>query len=252
MRGPGSGPWCPWCLGLPSCPWTPRHDPRWSWRSWLQGRDAGGAASSSFGVNLSVNFRDRHEVTHGVDHAPDLGAVLLDDHVTDPLEAERAQGVALVRLAADGGLRLLDLQARHHCAPAACAFAASMPSALALSNARGAMSSTAMPRRAATASGSSRERRAAIVACTMLIWFEEPSDLLSTSWMPAHSSTARTGPPAITPVPGAAGRRSTTPAAFSPWTGCGIVPWMRGTRKKFFFASSTPLAIAAGTSLALP
>ena len=29
-------------------------------------------------------------------------------------------------------------------------------------------------------------------------------------------------------------------------------PAMRGTRKKDFLASSTPLAIAAGTSLALP
>ena len=28
--------------------------------------------------------------------------------------------------------------------------------------------------------------------------------------------------------------------------------WIRGTLKKFFLASSTPLAIAAGTSLALP
>src|SRR5690606_10617314 len=62
----------------------------------------------------------------------------------------------------------------------------------------------------------------------------------------------RTGPPAMTPVPGDAGRRNTTPAAASPVTGCGIVFWMRGTRKKFFLASSTPLAIAAGTSLALP
>ena len=44
----------------------------------------------------------------------------------------------------------------------------------------------------------------------------------------------------------------TTPAAFSPWTGCGMVPWIRGTVKKCFLASSTPLAIAAGTSLALP
>ena len=42
------------------------------------------------------------------------------------------------------------------------------------------------------------------------------------------------------------------PAAASPWIGCGIAPWMRGTLKKCFFASSTPLAIAAGTSLALP
>ena len=70
--------------------------------------------------------------------------------------------------------------------------------------------------------------------------------------MPAHSSTARTGPPAMTPVPGDAGRSMTTPAAASPWTGCGMVPWMRGTLKNAFLASSTPLAIAAGTSLALP
>src|SRR5690348_18118441 len=46
--------------------------------------------------DMSVDLLDRHEVTDGVDHAPDLGAVLLDDHVTDPLEAQRAQGVALV------------------------------------------------------------------------------------------------------------------------------------------------------------
>jgi hypothetical protein len=44
----------------------------------------------------------------------------------------------------------------------------------------------------------------------------------------------------------------TTPAAASPTIGCGMVPWMRGTLKKFFLASSTPLAMAAGTSLALP
>src|ERR1700750_1644758 len=63
--------------------------------------------------DMSVNLLDRHQVTDGVDHAPDLGAVLLDDHVTDPLETQRAQGLALVLLAADGGLLLLDLQARH-------------------------------------------------------------------------------------------------------------------------------------------
>ena len=56
----------------------------------------------------------------------------------------------------------------------------------------------------------------------------------------------------MTPVPGAAGRSMTTPAAASPVMGCGMVPWIRGTLKKCFLASSTPLAIAAGTSLALP
>src|SRR6478752_8841545 len=199
---------------------------------------------------MSVDLLDRHQVADGVDHAPDLGAVLLDDHVTDPLETQRAKGVALVLLAADAGLLLLDLEACHQ--EATSWLTPSGTSAFALSSAAGATSSTGRPRRAATVSGSSRERRASTVACTMLIWLEEPSDLLSTSWMPAHSSTARTGPPAITPVPGAAGRSMTTPAAFSPCTGCGIVPCERGTRKKFFLASSTPLAIAAGTSLALP
>ena len=86
----------------------------------------------------------------------------------------------------------------------------------------------------------------------MLMELSEPSDLDRTSWIPAHSRTARTAPPAMTPVPGLAGRSMTTPAAFSPWIGCGMVPWIRGTLKKFFLASSTPLAIAAGTSLALP
>src|SRR5680860_370392 len=126
---PGSGPWIPWYRDQRSCPWRPHHDPRGSWRSWPRGPGASDAASSSFGVNLSVNFRDRHEVTDGVDHAPELGTVLFDDHVTNPLEPQRAQSVALVLLAADGGLRLLDLQARHHWAPAGWAFAASMPSA---------------------------------------------------------------------------------------------------------------------------
>ena len=63
---------------------------------------------------------------------------------------------------------LLDLEARHHW----------LTSARALSSAAGATSSTGRPRRAATASGSSSERSASTVACTMLIWFDEPSDLL--------------------------------------------------------------------------
>src|SRR6059036_2203524 len=191
---------------------------------------------------MSVHLFDGDQVPDRLEHASDLGTVLLDDHVADALETKRPEGVPVVLLAADRRPLLLDLEPCHH----------AVASARAFSRAAGATSSTASPRRAATASGASRERSASTVACTMLIWFEEPSDLLSTSWIPAHSSTARTGPPAITPVPGAAGRSSTTPAAFSPWTGCGMVPWIRGTRKKCFLASSTPLAIAAGTSLALP
>ncbi len=86
----------------------------------------------------------------------------------------------------------------------------------------------------------------------MLIWFDEPSDLERMSLIPAHSTSARTGPPAMTPVPGAAGLSSTTPAPSSPITWCGIVVPIMVTSNIFLRASSTPFWIAAGTSLALP
>ena len=49
------------------------------------------------------------------------------------------------------------------------------------------------------------------VAFAILIGFVVPSDFASTSRMPPSSSTARTPPPAITPVPGEAGLRKTRP-----------------------------------------
>ena len=70
--------------------------------------------------------------------------------------------------------------------------------------------------------------------------------------MPASSSTARIGPPAITPVPGAAGFMKTRPAPTCRVTSCGIVRSTIGTVIIAFFACSTPLRIASGTSPALP
>ena len=70
--------------------------------------------------------------------------------------------------------------------------------------------------------------------------------------MPASSSTARTPPPAITPVPGEAGLRNTRPAPKTPVVWWVIVLPCLGTRKRSFFARSTPFWIASGTSLALP
>src|SRR5581483_3757785 len=93
--------------------------------------------------------------------------------LADLTQAQRAQAVPLLARPADLRLDLGDLQVRgHHAAPwlaAACA---------------------------------------ATVACTTLIGLDEPSERDSTSLIPAHSSTARTGPPAITPVPGLAGLSS--------------------------------------------
>ena len=54
--------------------------------------------------------------------------------------------------------------------------------------------------------------------------------------MPASSSTARTPPPAMTPVPGEAGLRSTRPEPNTPVTVCVIVEPCFGTRNRFFFA----------------
>src|SRR5690606_29992266 len=125
-----------------------------------------------------------------------LRVVLANHDIADSLEPEAAKRVALVLLFTNFGLDLCHLEARGHQAPAFAADAAAVASASARSRRAGTTWSTSSPRRAATARGSSSCLSASTVACTMLMVFDEPSDLLRTSWMPAHSSTARTGPPA--------------------------------------------------------
>src|SRR5215204_5798608 len=185
---------------------------------------------------------DVHQMRHRLDHSAHLGPIVAQRLIADPAQTQCSERVPLILLAARGAAHLADLELRHY----------ELTACRARRIAAGVTSSTVLPRRLATSSGCSSPCSAATVACTTLIAFAEPRDLASTSCTPAHSSTARADPPAMTPVPGEAGRSRTTPAAFSPCTGCGIVPWIRGTVKKCFFASSTPLAIAAGTSLALP
>ena len=80
----------------------------------------------------------------------------------------------------------------------------------------------------------------------------EPKLLVRTSLIPAASTTARTAPPAMTPVPGTAGIRSTRAAPNLPMTVCGIVPPLSWTRFICLWASLTPFSTAGGTSLALP
>src|SRR5699024_6852314 len=147
--------------------------------------DAVGAPSAPRCRSRSLSRRDGHRVGDRADHAPELRAVLLDDGVADPLQAQAAHRLTVHVLGTDGRPHLGHLQTGHH-APAFWARAAARTRSMSA----GATSSTALPRRAATASGCSRPLRAATVACTMLIALSEPSDLLSTSWMPAHSRTA--------------------------------------------------------------
>jgi len=72
------------------------------------------------------------------------------------------------------------------------------------------------------------------------------------SFTPQQPSTARTGPPAMTPVPDVAGLSSTRPAPCWPMISCGMVVPSRGTSTITRLAASTALRTASETSLALP
>src|SRR5262249_38641366 len=91
-----------------------------------------------------------------------------------------------------------------------------------------------------------------MVAVRTLCGLLVPSVLVRMSWTPAASSTGRTAPPAMTPVPGTAGFRNTRPAPKWPVISQGIVVSRRGTKIRSFFACSTALRMASGTSWALP
>src|SRR3954469_9619604 len=109
-----------------------------------------------------------------------------------------------------------------------------------------------MPRRALSSSAECRPRSASIVARVTFTGFVEPWILARMSRIPAASTTARTEPPAMTPVPCDAGFSSTDDAENVWRTSWGIVVPTIGMRMRFFLASSTPLRIASGTSPALP
>src|SRR5213079_2604078 len=68
----------------------------------------------------------------------------------------------------------------------------------------------------------------------------------------AEAATARTPPPAITPVPGDAGRNSTRAPSYSPITSLGIVFSFNETFSMALRAASEAFRIASDTSLALP
>src|SRR5690348_4662735 len=112
--------------------------------------------------------------------------------------------------------------------------------------------STAMPRISATAARSRSDSRATMVAFTTLCGLRRPIDLVSTLGMPQAVMTARTAPPAITPVPSRAGFNSTCELAKQPSTWCGIVVSGALTLRRAFFAASIPLRMAEGTSFAFP
>src|SRR4051812_42060795 len=202
---------------------------------------------------------DPHQVTDAVHHAAGLRRVLDLDRLADAAQPERTQRVELRLVRA---VLALDLRHLHDAGASSAASAVPFdspptgaPSSVSVAARSPPRPSTWLidrPRSSATSSGVRRDCRPATVALTRLIGFCEPSDLLRMSWIPASSSTARTPPPAMTPVPSEAGLRNTLPEPNSPVTVWVIVEPCFGTRNRFFFARSTPFWIASGTSLALP
>src|SRR3954470_10561709 len=156
-----------------------------------------------------------------VDHAPRLRRVLDVDRLADATQAERAQRGQLALVGPVLGLDLRHLHAGASVASASASGSGSAGGAPSIVSAETAPASslptrprtalTDRPRSSATSSGLRSCCRPVIVAFTRLIGFCEPSDFDRMSCRPASSSTARTPPPAMTPVPAEAGLSSTRP-----------------------------------------
>ena len=115
------------------------------------------------------------------------------------------------------------------------------------------MARTRTPRRAPSSSAECRLRSASIVARVTLTGLVEPWTLARMSWMPGGLDDGADG--AAGDDAGAlGGGLEHAPCSRRDWTrtSCGIVVPTIGIRIRFFFASSTPLRIASGTSPALP
>ena len=131
------------------------------------------------------------------------GDVLALDLVPDAAQPEAAQNLAVRGHGTDRAADLADtnrLRLAHLCAPPLRSAPRPPSPAARRCSRRGARSTV---RSFSSASN---------VALTTLCGLVVPSDLVRMSWMPADSITARTGPPAMTPVPADAGLSSTRPA----------------------------------------
>src|SRR5918997_4878565 len=161
-----------------------------------------------------------------LDHTAHLRRVAMHSRVAYTLQTQSPDRPLVLAQRADNALGLRDLQGAHNVifTPRDC-------------------SMVALERRLLSPCSVARTKLTAVV---------EPRAFVSTSLTPASSSTARTAPPAITPVPSEAGLSITDELSNLPSTSCGIVVLRIGTSNISRFALSWPLAIAAGTVFALP
>ena len=119
------------------------------------------------------------------DHAKDCRITVQDYIRADLIKSQGMCSLDLVRLSADCAFNQLNFDFTSHFQPH--------------------ISFRVLPLSAAIFLASIMLSNPEKTALTMLMLFFVPRDLLKISVTPTASITARTGPPAITPVPGAAG-----------------------------------------------
>src|SRR5919199_1422754 len=161
-----------------------------------------------------------------MDHTAYLRRIFVHPRIPDMLEAQGSDRSLVILHRTDNALRLCDLQGAH--------------------------SVIFTPRERSMSAFVRRFLRPCSVARTRFTAVVEPKAFVSTSLTPASSMTARTAPPAITPVPSDAGLSMTEELSNLPSTSCGMVVLRIGTWNMLALARSWPLLIAAGTVLALP
>src|SRR5205807_5728129 len=130
---------------------------------------------------------------NGADHAANCRCVVMLDDIIRSAESERFDRALMIEKRIVHAFSLFDTELLHLCYPLK-------------------TFESEIPLRSAVEDASERFSSADIVAFTKLCGFDEPCDFVRISCTPASSSTARTPPPAISPVPGEAGLRKTLPA----------------------------------------
>src|SRR4029079_3529779 len=201
-----------------------------AWRGCAGFREWRLSSSAMWLVVLSLRARRLHR-----DEVGDLAELALElrpgrvlGGPADLAQAERAQRAAVLLRLSDRRPGLGHDDARHDStasgsgvsatAAASSRGAATAVGLAAASSARGVRDSGStsemdFPRERATSSGRRSRLRPSTVAFAMLIGLVGPMLFASTARIAASSSTARTPPPAITPVPSLAGRRTTRAAS---------------------------------------
>src|SRR5580704_6013500 len=162
----------------------------------------------------SIRFFHSHKVADFQDHTANRRVIRVFHHLIHAAKTQPADRLPHVLRAGDKTSHPLDFQnsrcfLRHN-------------NSYSRRNQRPS-SSTVFERSSATLAMSFRRNRASKVALMTLCGFDVPIDFVSTLEIPATSITARTGPPAIIPVPSGAGFSITWPEPYKPRTWCGIV-----------------------------